>query len=319
MHVADLVAQWVKPGGTLSILIFHRVLPVPDALLSDVPDVARFDRVVSLLKSRCNLLPLSEAVARLRRGGLPRRAAAITFDDGYADNHDCAVPVLARHGVRATFFVATGFMDGGIMWNDRIIESIRRTPRSSLDLTDLGLGVMPVDGALARRSAINALLPRLKYLEGEARKIAVDGVVEAAGVADALPRDLMVSSAQLAAMANAGMEIGAHTITHPILAKSDASEARREIAQSRERLMETLRQPVTLFAYPNGVPGVDYSHTHVSMVREAGFEAAVSTSSGASRPGDDLYQLPRFTPWDPPGTRFMLRLARNRLRRPTVV
>jgi peptidoglycan/xylan/chitin deacetylase (PgdA/CDA1 family) len=113
--------------GRLSILIFHRILAAPDALLPDELDAARFDAVCGWLRRWFNVLPLDEAVRQLAAGDLAARALSITFDDGYADNHNVALPILARHGMCATFFVATGFLDGGRMFNDTLIEAVRRT------------------------------------------------------------------------------------------------------------------------------------------------------------------------------------------------
>jgi peptidoglycan/xylan/chitin deacetylase (PgdA/CDA1 family) len=304
--------------GTLSILIFHRVLQHADPLLSDLPDAATFERLVALLVARCTVLPLHDALSRLKAGALPNGAVAFTFDDGYADNHEIAMPILKRHGVTATFFVATGFIDGGIMWNDRIIESVRHTKLEIMDLGEIGIGVVPVNTVEARRTALSTLLTRLKYLHSENRRRAVDRIVEIAQTKETLPTGLMLTSTMVKGLAAAGMEVGAHTVSHPILARMEDADARSEIAESREQLVELLRQPVRIFAYPNGRPRTDYASAHVSMVREAGFEAAVTTSSGAARPGDDMYQLPRFTPWDQPGELFLLRLLRNRLRHPSL-
>ena len=118
----------MSPGGArarLSVLIFHRVLPEPDPLFPDEMHARRFDVLCGWLTSWFKVLPLDEAVARLKAGTLPARAVCITFDDGYADNHHVALPILRRHGLVATFFIATGFLDGGRMWNDTVIEAIR--------------------------------------------------------------------------------------------------------------------------------------------------------------------------------------------------
>ena len=123
--------EWASPAGTkarLQVLIFHRVLPVPDPLFPDEVDARRFDELCGWLKGWFNMLSLDDAVARIKTGTLPTRAACITFDDGYADNYQVALPILRRHGLTATFFVATGFLDGGRMWNDTVIESVRLTP-----------------------------------------------------------------------------------------------------------------------------------------------------------------------------------------------
>ena len=108
--------RYLSPSGTrarLSILIFHRVLPEPDPLAPELPDRVRFEQILQWLKSWLNVLPLDQAVRRLSTGTLPERAASITFDDGYADNCTVALPLLLKHGLPATFFIATGFLDGG--------------------------------------------------------------------------------------------------------------------------------------------------------------------------------------------------------------
>jgi hypothetical protein len=88
--------------------------------------------------------------------------------------------------------------------------------------------------------------------------------------------------------------------------------------ESRRRLEALSGAAVRLFAYPNGRPGRDYHVAHAALAREAGFEGAVSGGSGAARAGDDLFQIPRFTPWDRPNWRFGLRLANNRRFNPAV-
>ena len=125
---------------------------------------------------------------------------------------------------------------------------------------------------------------------------------------------------QVRALHAAGMEIGAHTVTHPILARLDSAAARKEIIAGKEQLEGIVGAPVTLFSYPNGKPVTDYSAEHVAMARDIGFKAAVSTAWGIATREADLYQLPRFTPWDKTPARFALRLVRNMLRtRPEIV
>jgi peptidoglycan/xylan/chitin deacetylase (PgdA/CDA1 family) len=124
----------------------------------------------------------------------------------------------------------------------------------------------------------------------------------------------MLRSDQVRALHAAGMVIGGHTCSHPILASLSLAEAEREIVLGKERLEDILGAPVRLFAYPNGKPGQDYTAEHVRLVERAGFSAAFSTGWGASRSGADLFQLPRFTPWDRGQRGFVLRLIRNMLR-----
>jgi peptidoglycan/xylan/chitin deacetylase (PgdA/CDA1 family) len=296
----------------LSVLAYHRVLSAPDPLRPSEPTAAEFEHRMRWVKANFNVLPLTAAVRALREGRLPERALSITFDDGYADNHDIALPILARLGLPATFFVATGFLDGGCMFNDVVIEALRQAPAPELDLEDLRLGRHPIGPDAERARAVEQILARLKYFEPERRgRIAFEIARRAAC---RVPSDLMMSSEQVMALHGAGMELGAHTVSHPILAEIPLGRARHEMDASRARLESITGAPVRLFAYPNGSPRRDYQAEHAALARELGFEAAVSAAWGAACSGDDLYQLPRFTPWDHAGWRFGLRLAHNAMR-----
>ncbi len=300
----------------LSILIFHRVLPKPDSLFPEIPDADRFEEMMRWVAAWFRVLPLSEAVERLNSGSLPARALAITFDDGYADNAEVAAPILHRHYLPATFFVTSGMLDGGRMWNDTVIESVRSCGNDVLDLGSTGLGCFGLKEEGQRRVAIDAILAAIKRLPYEERAAQVDRIAEVCGAR--LPADLMMRSEQLRDLTALGMEIGAHTVTHPILRQLDDERALREIADGRDILEQLVGTPISLFAYPNGVPGVDYDARHVEMVRRCGFRAAVSTAWGVSDRGTDRFQLARFTPWDQDRFRFGLRMARNYLHKPAL-
>jgi peptidoglycan/xylan/chitin deacetylase (PgdA/CDA1 family) len=270
----------------LSILIYHRVLAEPDPLLPSLPDIQRFDRQMTLLRRYFNVLPVSRALHLLQQQALPARAACITFDDGYADNAVHALPILQKHGLSATFFIASGYLNGGQMWNDDVIDHVRHA----------GLGMQTLD----------QLLQKMKYLPFAQRERA------ARALAPPHRRDLMLNTDQLRTLHAAGMEIGAHTHRHPILAVVSDGEALADIAHGKAALEAMIQAPVTLFAYPNGKPGPDYQQRHVNMVRELGFAAAFSTVAGVAYDGSDLLQLPRFTPWEPDRLRFLLRLLAQR-------
>ncbi len=275
--------------------------------------MGRFDEILSWVTQWFHVLPLAEAVERLERQSLPARSACITFDDGYADNATNALPILDSHDVPATFFVATGYLNGGRMWNDTIIEAIRGTSEAELQLDNIGAGVLPTGCTAEKRQTIERLISLIKYRSIRERD-EIAAVV--AGVSRSrLPDDLMMSDGQVRQLQDAGMTIGAHTVDHPILSLCDPAEAKRQIGDSRDHLQELTGEKVTLFAYPNGKPGKDYLPEQTRLVKELGFRAAVSTAPGASRAGDDLYQLRRFTPWDRSRHRFVARLALNLTRR----
>ncbi len=303
-----LGGRWAPAGarGRLAILIYHRVLAHPDPLRPGEPTVETFAWQMEVLARLCHVLPLSEAVARLREGTLPARAAAVTFDDGYADNLELAAPVLERLGLPATLFVATGFLDGGIMWNDMVLEAVARLPRGRVDLAPLGMAETHLEAEGQRRALAERIIAAIKYRPWEERLQLARALVTCWEVA--LPTDLMMRSAQLRQWRAKGMEVGAHTVHHPILAVLPAAEAEAEISASKAHLETLLGEPVTTFAYPNGRPGQDYTSEHAKMLPALGFDAAVTTQWSVNGRDCDPFQLARLNIWDRTPVRFALRL-----------
>ena len=297
------------PRARLSILIFHRVLAQPDPLFPELPDAIAFEERMRWVREWFHVLPLARAVEQLYAGTLPSRALSITFDDGYADNVELAAPILRRLGLTASFFIATGYLGGGCMWNDRVIEAIRGFAGPEIDLTRLGLARHALGTHEERARAIGKLLGSIKHLEAAQRQSMTDRIVEAAGAG--APPALMMQPRQLRRLREMGMSVGAHTVTHPILSRLPEDAAFAEMRDSRRVLEDILREPVRLFAYPNGVPGDDYDAQHVRMARECGFSAAVSTAWGAASARSDRFQLPRFSPWDSTRLRYGVRLLAN--------
>jgi peptidoglycan/xylan/chitin deacetylase (PgdA/CDA1 family) len=296
-------------GARLTVLIFHRVVAQPDALFPGEMHAARFLQVCGWVKGMFNVLPLDSAVAQLKAGTLPARAACMTFDDGYADNFHVALPILRQCGLTATFFIATGFLDGGRMWNDTLIETVRGFKREALNLSAVGLGCHATGTPAEKRTAINTLIEQLKYRPAAHRDALSDHVARMARVR--LPDDLMMTSKEVKTLYRAGQQIGAHTVSHPILAGLGTDQARQEIEGSKHCLEQMLGERVSLFAYPNGKPDQDYTKASADLVRRAGFDAAFSTQRGSTGQGDDVYQIRRFTPWDSSRWRFGARLAGN--------
>lgn len=317
---ASLLASLCSPAGKrarLSILIYHRVLDEPDPLTGDQCDKILFEAQISFLSTYFNILSLPEAIQRLKTGTLPSKAACITFDDGYADNAENALPILQKLGVPATFFIATGFTDGGIMWNDKVIELVRKAPGTTLDLNAINLGKHTISSPEQRRKTLFTLIQELKYRTFEERHVLIEQMLQLIPVT--LPVNIMMTTDQIRQLYHAGMEIGGHTLSHPILARTDDKTVYTEIVDGKNKLEDMIQAPVRFFAYPNGKPGQDYLPKHVAMLREIGFEAALATAWGAANCNSDLHQLPRFTPWDTDRVRFILRMIHNMFRAPDIV
>jgi peptidoglycan/xylan/chitin deacetylase (PgdA/CDA1 family) len=301
--------SWTPHGGKLNVLIYHRVPAETDPLLPDEPCARVFDWQMATISANFRVLGLEEAIERLQNRSLPRRSLCITFDDGYADNAAVALPILLKHRLTATFFITTGVLDGGRMWNDSVIEAIRVVDSGVLDLESWGVGVYQIGDAESRKRAVDDVIRSIKYRPSAEREEIVAGIARLAG--RAARSDLMMTSEQVRMLARSRMEIGAHTVTHPLLKSLSDGDAHREIADSRDRLRDILGRDVRLFAYPNGKPGKDYVARDVSSVRELGFSGAVSTAWGAGTSHSDPLQVPRFTPWDRTPRRFVMRLLHN--------
>src|SRR5207253_213419 len=176
----------------------------------------------------------------------------------------------------------------------RVLEAFRSTTESSLDLTMFGLKKYVIGTVEERRAAIGEVLDELKYLPLPQRNRRAKDILRIAGVAP--PNELMLTQESLRSLSTFGIDVGAHTVRHPILAKASLDDAWQEISEGKRALEKLLGQTVTVFAYPNGKPGHDYMSEHVRMVRDAGFAAAVNTVWSAASRTSDPFQLPRFTP-----------------------
>ncbi len=304
-------ALWPKAvHGPLSVLIYHRILQQPDPLMPQEITAHEFRHDMRILASQFHVLDLPEGIRRLKDGTLPPFAVCLTFDDGYRDNCTVALPILQELGLPATFFIATDYLERGRMWNDTLLELLRVWPDTPIDLSDWGVPLLPMHSLEQRRRTLATLFRWMRRIGARGRDELLDRLIRERG--GALPDDLMMTERHVRELAAAGMGIGCHTQTHPILTRIDNDQVRREIVDSRQQLQDLIQAPVRYFAYPNGVPCDDYNVQHVDIVKSCGFEAAFSTAWGAARPSSDMFQLPRFTPWDKTGARFTLRLLLSR-------
>jgi len=261
------LARRVRPRA--AILVYHRVAaPVDDPYGQAVPPET-FAAHLDLLTRAYRVLPLSELVDALPRRRYLDRSVAVTFDDGYADNLTAAWPLAAERGVPITVFAAAGpVLDGDGFWWDELAARV------------------PEPAARGRHHQ------RLKSLPCEERRRAL-GKLGTASASEAAGRPL--TPGELRDLAGRpGVEIGAHTLSHPALAALPAEEQRQEIVQSRERLEALLGRPVRFLAYPFGKPK-DVSAETIGLARAAGFRAAFTTVPQRIVPSTPRFALPRLT------------------------
>lgn len=296
--------------GRLLVLLYHRVADLPGPAFRYQSDTLalprrRFAEQMAYLARRHRVLPLERALQDLEGGRLPPTGAiAITFDDGYRDNLTDALPILRRHGLPATLFLATGCIGTGRpAWFDRLAPLLERLDLSALrgaagrDLTP-GIDALIGDYLAAptgrRRELINLLCEAFKEIP-DARKEAIMAAMAESGGGGAGSEDarLMLDWAGVRALAEAGVGIGSHSRSHPILSRLPADDAVAEIVLSKRDIESRLGTPCRLFAYPNGRPA-DIPADAPASLAAAGYRAAFTTVPGTNARGTDRMAMRRL-------------------------
>ena len=290
--------------GMGAILMFHHVRSPtgqgfsPNGLLDVTPDF--LDAAIRHLgEAGYAILTLDDALARLRSGVHARQPfAVLTFDDGYRDNRDLALPILQRHGAPATFYVTTGYADRTArLWWVELEEAIRRADRVCVTIAGERLD-LPSRLDSEKRSAFEAIYWRLRrgpeqrLLETIGTLCAQHGV----GARGLVARDCM-DWAEIEAFARHPLvTIGAHCVTHPMLAKHSEPDVRRELVDGKAQLEARLGRPIRHLAYPVG-DRTSAGPREFALARELGYASAVTTRPGLVFRGhsDHLTALPRVS------------------------
>ena len=248
------------------VLLYHRIDDRDDIHQLGVPP-ALFDSHLQWLTERCSVVPLDELLAAAP-GALPDRAVALTFDDGYLDNLETAAPLLQRHGLPATFFVTTRWLDApGEYWWDALERVLLgSTPGPSfLDLTLRGVARrLPTGSAEERLASHWVLHEALVHADLAERGRVMDTIIHWSGGGRPRHRP-MVTDEVRALAARSGVTIGAHTVHHLALPDQPAETRVTEVQESLARLACILDRPPASFAYPYGA----IDQACLSLVRES--------------------------------------------------
>jgi peptidoglycan/xylan/chitin deacetylase (PgdA/CDA1 family) len=265
--------RWLlERRGAVAILLYHRVAELESDPQQLAVTPARFEEHLRVLRAACTPVALADVPRLLRARKLPKRPVAVTFDDGYRDNLHEAKPLLERHGVPATVFVASGYVGRGTeFWWDEL----ERLGREDLH-------------AQVKRASLEQrerLLVEIRTGDPRAGYLSVD-------------RD------ELKRLDGGAVTVGSHTRFHLSLAAQPPDVQRDEIEGGARDLSEWLGRSVDLFAYPFGSPGVDVSDATRRIAREAGVKAAAVNDPRVCSIATSRYALPRFLVRDWDGARF---------------
>jgi peptidoglycan/xylan/chitin deacetylase (PgdA/CDA1 family) len=282
-------------GDPLRVLMYHRVIE-PAAADGHNPSVvsaspATFARQMRHLARNYRVVSAEEVLGAVHdRHPLPPRAVLITFDDAYRDFGEIAWPILRRYGLSATLFVPTAFPDrpDRAFWWDRLARALNSSSRRESILTPCGL--LPLHSATARLSSLRALRKYLKSIPHRTAMELVDELCRDLVEEEEGSRGAVLSWNELRELSDDGVELGAHTRSHPALTQVPGEQARAEIRGSREDLEREIGSRPRVFSYPFG----DCDERVAEMVKQEGFQMAVTCHYGWSRlPQADPFQLRR--------------------------
>ena len=281
------------------VLLYHRVAQLEHDPYGFAVRPDRFAEQCEILRQHYDVVPLRDADAT-------RREVAITFDDGYADNPTAAV-ILAAAGLPATFFITVGRIgERDEVWWDRLEQLVMRCAPGDgyLDIEVAGKRFWAdVRSPDARARAHMALYWRVRRMRPAAIESTLDRLEGQLGIRT-VERDThrWMTREELREVAGTtGVDVGAHTLTHPVLTAVSASEQWEEIDGGRQQLEHVVGKPIRLFSYPYGGYDAFDEATH-QLVRDSGYTLACTGTGGLASVGDYPLQIPRNVvgDWDAP-------------------
>lgn len=285
----------LRPSARDAIVIYayHRILDVPADYPFDLELVsastAQFDQQVRWLKKHTTPMTMSDLSEQLEAGKpLPPRPSVVTFDDGFVDNYENAFPILKRHGVPATFFVSTGYIEQNkTFWFDWLAHCVLNPAWRRLKLKSLDVDMeLPASDA-ERRQVLDQLLRKAKKVSGQPELELVDELLahqEAHRSPDCARHSAPMTWDMLREMRAGGMEIGSHGVGHYLLAKLTDEHLNQELIDSKAALDRELDQATVSIAYPVG--SAEAADQRVfDKARRSGYRIGVVYDNGWNQPG----------------------------------
>jgi peptidoglycan/xylan/chitin deacetylase (PgdA/CDA1 family) len=271
--------------------MYHRFDPDTRGLARQCEHIRRYYRPVSLAEV---------GDAYRRQQPLPTNALAVTVDDGYRDFLTAAHPVFAAHGIPATVFLVSDFIDRKLwLWVDVVEYLLAKTPHSSfvLALGEDSPRAFSLATSSEREAATAAVIQLLKDADNDARLAALTTMLGAVDVElPPVPPEEYAPMAwdEIRRLTRDGVEFGAHTKTHPILSRiADGRVLEEEILASRSRIEAETGRPVLHFCYPNGRLA-DFTAQSLEVLERGGFQTAVTTERGMNIPTTPPFLLRRL-------------------------
>lgn len=294
-----LAAEVAAPS--VAILMYHSVQPDPaqyiDSLGGIIHSESTFRHQMEMLARDYHPISLDELTRKIRLGDLlSRRSVAVTFDDGYTDNSEVAMPILNELGIPAVFYATVDCIENRkLPWPSRLRWAFRRTNLAGW--TDSHGKVWNLTESATREKAFLAACDDCCRYSGKMQDEFVSRFEQElnATVPSSLA-SLMMDIDQLKSLVRHGHIVGSHTMSHPNMAHIAEEEARKELSESKVRLESALNSPVKHFSYPCPALSPHWNDQTIEQCRVLGYESAVTTNSGLTKLGDNLLKLKRVHP-----------------------
>ncbi|MDP5134691.1 polysaccharide deacetylase family protein [Rheinheimera baltica] len=297
-----MALKWQRRPGGVYCFNYHRIGSAADSefdpnVYSCTPE--RFEQHLRMYQTNFDVISIDELISlHNSQQRVSERLALLTFDDGYIDNYQLAYPMLKSAGLTAVFFVSTDYIDKPqIPWWDEVGWIVRHSGNASVKLAHWPSAINIVDGAIGMR--VRRLLKAVKQdnslpMEEKLKQVKVALQLDHIGMPE--PTELLVNWQQLKEMADNGMHIGSHTLSHNILAHLTPEQQLVELTQSKQRLETMLHREILSVAYPVG--GSDtFTRNTLNVAQQAGYKLAFTFIPGinAKLGFDNRYSLCRFS------------------------
>src|ERR1700693_977465 len=301
LHYSGALVCWrllrskVLHRNEVCVLGLHRVLTGAEQRRSNSLDAMilsdmTFVRLLEYLKRRFHVVSL-EALFRSQAKTVAKSkpVCVLTFDDGWTDTYTTAFPRLKEFGMPAVVFLATGSIESrGGFW----VEQLKKAWSAPSSRARMKSVLIQVSGkTTAQPSELENLVEWLKHMPAEKRDPLLARLLPAEGNGVGPDEvDSMLTWTEAIEMSRSGIDMGAHTVTHPLLSYENDMTVEHELRLSKQTLEEKLEKPVRAFAYPNG----DWDERVRRWVEQVGYECAFTTRPGWYRRGEDPYSIRRI-------------------------
>lgn len=254
--------------------------------LHDEKSQEQFEQTLLWFKSRYNLVSINELRDHIYNGRPLKNACMLSVDDGWRSTYDVIYPVMKKHNVPFTIFVSPHVMETGMnFW----YYTLRFCNENEIKDILIRRGYFAED---VRKYPAELILKEI--LIDDVYDVLEEYLSTHPEVKIKIPRGFMNTEEVLELHHSGLVEVGAHTIIHPILKAEDDIRAHKEIVESVDKLSDILDKKVTSFAYPNGIENVDYSVRDEQIAKEAGINMAFSVDPGIITSKTNSLSIPRW-------------------------